>query len=65
MRQDTLGTVITLTKEQMKELTSQTKETIALDAFSKEKNIRTYSSVDLWNTRKNHRSMLSMRKWIN
>jgi hypothetical protein len=65
MKNDTMGIVIPLNKEQMKELTKETKETLATHLVEKVKNQRSFGSVDLWNSRKNQRTMVSMRKWFN
>ncbi|MCY7290584.1 MAG: hypothetical protein LH615_00215 [Ferruginibacter sp.] len=65
MKQETMGIVIPINKEQMKELTKETKETIAVLAIDADGTNRTFGSVDLWNSRKNQRTMASMRRWIN
>ncbi len=65
MKNDTQGIVIPLNKEQMKELTKETKETLATNLVENVTNQRTFGSVDLWNSRKNQRTMVSMRKWFN
>ncbi len=65
MKNDTKGIVIPLNKEQMKELTKETKETLATNLVGKVTNQRSFGSVDLWNSRKNQRTMVSMRKWFN
>jgi hypothetical protein len=65
MKNDTKGIVIPLNKEQMKELTKETKETLATNLVEKTNSQRTFGSVDLWNSRKNQRTMVSMRKWFN
>ena len=65
MKQETMGLVIPINKEQMKELTKETKETLAVHAIETEGNNRLFGSVDLWNSRKNQRTMASMRRWIN
>ena len=65
MKQETMGLVIPINKEQMKELTKETKETLAIHAIDAAESNRTFGSVDLWNSRKNQRTMASMRRWIN
>ena len=65
MKQETMGFVIPINKEQMKELTKETKETLAVHAVKADGSNRTFGSVDLWNSRKNQRTMSSMRRWIN
>ena len=60
-----MGLVIPINKEQMKELTKETKETLAAHALQTEQGNRSFGSVDLWNTRKQQRTMTSMRRWFN
>ncbi len=65
MKQETMGVVIPINKEQMKELTRETKETLASNVIGKAESIRAFGSVDLWNSRKNQRTTTSMRRWFN
>lgn len=65
MKQETMGVVIPINKEQMKELTRETKETLATNVIGKSAGNRAFGSVDLWNSRKNQRSTTSMRRWFN
>jgi hypothetical protein len=61
MKQETMGVVIPINKQQMKELTKETKETLAGNVITS----RVFGSVDLWNSRKNQRTTTSMRRWFN
>ena len=65
MKQETMGLVKPINKEQMKELTRETKETLAAHALQTEEGNRSFGSVDLWNARKQQRTMASMRRWVN
>ena len=65
MKQETIGLVKPINKEQMKELTRETKETLASHAFQTDEGNRLFGSVDLWNARKQQRTMASMRRWVN
>ena len=65
MKQETMGVVIPINKEQMKELTKETKETLAVHVLQNDEGNRSFGSVDLWNARKQQRTMASMRRWIN
>ena len=65
MKQETMGLVKPINKEQMKELTRETKETLASHALQTEEGNRLFGSVDLWNARKQQRTMASMRRWFN
>lgn len=60
-----MGLVIPINKEQMKELTKDTKETLAAHAIHTEEGNRSFGSVDLWKARKQQRTMTSMRRWFN
>ena len=65
MKQESMGVVIPINKEQMKELTKETKETLAAHALQNDEGNRSFGSVDLWNARKQQRTMASMRRWFN
>ena len=65
MKQETMGVVIPINKEQMKELTKETKETLAAHSLQNDEGNRAFGSVDLWNARKQQRTMASMRRWFN
>ena len=64
MKQETMGIVNPINKDQMKELTRETKETLASHLQENVTN-RAFGSVDLWNSRKNQRTMASMRRFFN
>ena len=65
MKQESMGFVIPINKEQMKELTRETKETLAVHALHTDEGNRSFGSVDLWNARKQQRTMVSKRRWFN
>ena len=65
MKQESMGFVIPINKEQMKELTRETKETLAVHALQTTEGNRLFGSVDLWNARKQQRTMVSKRRWFN
>jgi hypothetical protein len=65
MKQESMGLVIPINKEKMKELTKETKETLAAHALQTAEGNRSFGSVDLWNARKQQRTMASMRRWFN
>ena len=47
----------------MKELLSETKETIATGILKNNKTKRTFAVVDLWNMQKKHKTLGSSTKW--
>lgn len=59
-----MGFVRPINKNEMKELTKETKETLAADVIRQSQNHRHFGAVDLWNARRNQRTMASMRKCI-
>ena len=63
MKNDTMGLIIPINKQQMKELTKETKETLAAHVLKQPQNHRNFGSVDLWNSRRNYRTMNSMRRF--
>ena len=65
MKQESMGFVIPINKEQMKELTRETKETFAANALHTEEGNRLFGSIDLWKARKQQRTMVSMRRRFN
>ena len=65
MKQESMGFVIPINKEQMKELTRETKETFAAYALDTEEGNRLFGSIDLWKARKQQRTMVSMRRRFN
>ena len=62
MKISTAGIVTPLNKDEMKELTKETKETLAPNAFQQTGN-QPFGSVDLWRVRKSYRTMVSMRRF--
>ncbi len=62
MKSETMGIVIPINKNDMRELMKETKETIAADVIRSAQNHRSFSTVDLWNARKHQRTMASMRR---
>ena len=62
MKSETMGVVRPINKNEMKELTKETKETLATDIIRQSQNHRVFGAVDLWNTRRHQRTMASMRK---
>jgi hypothetical protein len=65
MKSDVMGIGTQITKEELKELFNETKETVAVEAKI-ENNNRTFGVVDLWNVQKQQRTTASkMRRWLN
>jgi hypothetical protein len=65
MKSDVMGIGAQITKEELKELFNETKETVAVEAKI-ENNNRTFGVVDLWNVQKQQRTTASkMRRWLN
>ena len=62
MKSETMGIVIPINKNDMTELMKETKETLAADVIRSTRNHRSFGAVDLWNARKNQRTMASMRR---
>ncbi len=65
MKMTTTGIVTPINKDEMKELLKETKETLAAHALTSTAENPVFGSVDLWKVRKNHRSMVSMRRRFN
>lgn len=65
MKMTTMGIVTPINKDEMKELLKETKETLADHALTSTAGNPVFGSVDLWKVRKNHRSMVSMRRRFN
>lgn len=63
MKIDTMGLIIPINKQQMKELTKEAKETLAADVLREPRNHRTFGSVDLWNARRNSHTTASKRRF--
>ena len=64
MKADVMGIGAPINKKDLKELTKETKETIAVDATT-DGNNRSFGVVDLWNVRKRQRTSASMSRWLN
>lgn len=53
MKSDVMGITVQISKKELKELTKETKETLAFDVDVKEvEKRRTFGAIDLWNIRK-------------
>lgn len=64
MKIDTMGIGTPISKKDLKELTKETKETIAVDAANEDQQ-RSFGVVDLWNVRKKQRISASLNRWYN
>jgi hypothetical protein len=64
MKADVMGIGAPINKKDLKELTKETKETLAVDARP-DVNNRSFGVVDLWNVQKRQRTSASMRRWLN
>ena len=64
MKNDTMGLIQPINKQQMKELTEVTKETLAAEVLREPQDHRSFGAVDLWNARRNSRTMTSKRRFI-
>ncbi len=62
MKSEAKGIVMPINKNEMRDLMKETKETLAADVIRQSHEHRTFSTVDLWNARKNQRTMASMRR---
>lgn len=63
MKMSNTGIITPVNKDEMKELLKETKETLAVHALKNMTGNREFGSVDLWRVRKNHRTMVSMRRF--
>lgn len=61
MKSEAMGVGTPLSKKDLKELMSETKETLAVD-LKNCNNGRTFSHVDLWNLQKRQKSATGMRR---
>jgi hypothetical protein len=61
MKSEAMGVGTPLSKKDLKELFSETKETLAVD-LKNDINNRTFSHVDLWNLQKRQKSASEMRR---
>lgn len=64
MKNDTMGIGAPIKQEDMKELSKESKETVAVDAKQVDAT-RSFGTVDLWNRQKRQRTSLQMRRWVN
>ena len=63
MKSDVMGIGIQISKKELKELTKETKETLAIDV--KADGNKKFGAIDLWNAQKRQRTSTSMRRWLN
>ena len=61
MKSEAMGVGTPLSKKDLKELLTETKETLAVDMKSCNNN-RTFSHLDLWNLQKRQNSASQMRR---
>lgn len=61
MKSEAMGVGTPLSKKDLKELLTETKETLAID-LKICKNSRTFSHLDLWNLQKRQKSANQMRR---
>lgn len=61
MKNETMGMLNPVNKNDLKELLKETKETLATDV-KVDGNQRTFSVVDLWNVQRRLRTSISMRR---
>lgn len=61
MKSDLMGVGTPLSKKDLKELLTETKETLATD-LKNGSNLRTFSHLDLWNLQKRQKSASEMRR---
>ena len=64
MKQDTMGCLNPIRKEDLEELLKLTTETIATD-IKQDETERSFGPVDMWNRQKKQRTSLQMRRWLN
>jgi|APDOM4702015073_1054812.scaffolds.fasta_scaffold506909_1 hypothetical protein len=65
MKSDVMGIVTRISKEDLKELLKETKETLAVDVKINV-NTRSFGAIDLWNMQKRHTTSASrVRRWSN
>ena len=63
MKSDVMGIGAQISKKELKELTKETKETLAFDA--KTDCNKKFGAIDLWSVQKRSRTSASMRRWLN
>ena len=64
MKSDVMDTTVQISKKELKELTKETKETLAVDA-GVESIQKVFGAIDLWNAQKRQRTSITMRRWLN
>jgi hypothetical protein len=64
MKNDTMGMLNPVNKNDLKDLLKETKETLATDVKI-DGNQRSFGVVDLWNVQKRQRTSISMRRSFN
>ena len=63
MKSDVMDIAVRLSKEELKALTRETKETLALDVRITAVKLRAFGAIDMWNLQKRARTAASMRSW--
>ncbi len=61
--EEVLSIANSISKEELKELLKETKETIA--SVNKETVNRSFSVIDFWNVQRKQRTSSDMRRWLN
>ena len=64
MESDIMGIGTPINQEDMKEMSKESKETVAADAKQVDV-IRSFGAIDMWNRQKRQRTALHMRRWLN
>ncbi|MBC7687986.1 MAG: hypothetical protein H7211_07390 [Aquabacterium sp.] len=63
MKSDKMGMGTLNKNEDLKELSEETKQTVATDTKQQDSN-RSFGAVDMWNRQKRQRTSLQMRRWL-
>lgn len=61
MKRNAMGLTVPLSKEELKALTKETKETLALD-LKNDGQHRVFGAIDMWNAQKRQRTSASLRR---
>jgi hypothetical protein len=64
MKSDVMGIGAQISKKELKDLTKETKETLAIDVTT-DGSKKVFGAIDLWNLQKRQRTSTSMRRWLN
>jgi hypothetical protein len=64
MKSEVIGMSVPVIENELKELLSETPETLATDLKLCDDN-RSFGTVDMWNLRKRQRTTVQMRRWLN